>query len=260
MNRKIWEVDFDLIGPISIANPISFRQEKGFSQHQFYSDINLIKRPYGLAATITAYADNINIAETVANVYFGRMRDVLSLENDIPIQLHKHEGSFINQKDFVNRRLLSKSDIISAFKMARKFEIEHPILLRAIGWYSKGKISLNTFDQFLAYWTVIEILSKKYHTPTERTKSNTDEKIKNKIYQCFIDFFGEIENWELPNKWIDDMYEKRNKIVHGEEDTTLESIVAISELIPLLMQISKKLIDCIIDSKYDRKEFVQFDF
>lgn len=97
----------------------------------------------------------INIAETVAYVYFGRMRDVLALENDISIQLYRHEGAFANQGSFVSRRLLTKSDIISAFKMARRFEHEQPKLLRAIGWYSKGKISQNTFDQFLAYWNVI---------------------------------------------------------------------------------------------------------
>lgn len=190
MNERIWEVDFDVVGPISITNEITFRQEKGFDQHQFYSDINLRKRPFGVSATITAYADNIDIAETVAYVYFGRMRDVLSLENDIPIHLYKHGETFINQKNFVSRRLLSKSDIISAFKMARRFEIEQPKLLRAIGWYSKGKISLNTFDQFLSYWNVIEILGKEYHTHTERTQSG----VKNQIYQCFIDYFGLIRN------------------------------------------------------------------
>ncbi|SDH30931.1 hypothetical protein SAMN04487975_1042 [Planococcus glaciei] len=39
MNKKIWEIDFDIVGPISIKNPIQFRQEKGFDAHQFYSCI-----------------------------------------------------------------------------------------------------------------------------------------------------------------------------------------------------------------------------
>jgi hypothetical protein len=256
MRRRIWEVDFDVVGPISIANEITFRQEKGFDQHQFYSDIHLRKKHFGMAVTITAYADNINIAETVAYVYFGRMRDVLSLENDIPIQLYKHEGIFTNQKKFVRRRLLSKSDIISAFKMARRFELEQPKLLRAIGWYSKGKIALNTFDQFLAYWNVIEILGKEFHSHTDRTQNG----VKNQIYQCFIDLFGEIERWGLPANWIDNMYDKRNEIVHGGEDTTLEKINLVAELVPLLEQTGKSLIDHIIDLKYDREEFIHFDF
>lgn len=248
-NRKIWEVDFDVVGPITISNQINFRQEKGFDQHQFYSDIRLTKSPYGIKSTITAYADNINIAETVAYVYFGRMRDVLSLENDIPILLYKHEGVFNNQRNFVSRRILNKSDIITAFNMARRFEIEQPRLLRSIGWYSKGKISQNTFDRFLAFWNVIEILGKQFHTETERTASG----VKNQIYQCFMDYFGEIEDWDLPERWIDEMYGKRNEIVHGGEDTTIEAINAISELIPLLEQTSKKLIDKIIDAHYERR-------
>lgn len=255
-NRKIWEVDFDVVGPISIINQINFRQEKGFDQHQFYSDIRLTKSPYGIRATITAYADNINIAETVAYVYFGRMRDVLSLENDIPILLYKHEGAFNYQRNFISRRLLNKSDIITAFKIARRFEIEQPKLLRSIGWYSKGKISQNTFDKFLAFWNVIEILGKQFHTETDRTASG----VKNQIYQCFTDYFGGIEGWDLPERWIDEMYEKRNEIVHGGEDTTIEAINAISELIPLLEQTSKKLFDKIIDAHYDRREFIHLDF
>lgn len=255
-DRKIWEVDFYLVGPISIASEITFRQEKGFDQHQFYSDIRLKKSTYGIEATITAYADNINIAETVAYVYFGRMRDILALENDIPIQLYKHEGAFTNEGSFVSRRLLSKSDIISAFKMARRFELEQSKLLRAIGWYSKGKISQNTFDKFLAYWNVIEILGKEFHTPTDRTQNG----VKNQIYQCFFDFLGSIDNWGLPDGWIDNMYVKRNEIVHGGEDTTLEAINIVSELVPMLEKTAKSLTDQIINSRYDRREFIHLDF
>ncbi|TFE00666.1 methylamine utilization protein MauJ [Jeotgalibacillus salarius] len=267
-NFKVWEIDFDVIGPISIVNNINFRQEKGFEQQQFYSDISLRKSNYGLRATITAYADTLHIAETVAFVYFGRMRDVLSLENDIPIQINKikkdyyrPKGSFNNfrynnQEVYRSRRLLDKSDIISAFKMAREFEVNQPKLLRAIGWYSKGKISENTFDQFLAFWSVIEILGKEFHTETERTSIG----VKNKIYQCFIDYFGDINTWELPDQWIDQMHDRRSNLVHGGEDYTIEAINGISELIPLLEHTSKKLIDKIIDTTYNRQDFIHFDF
>ena len=56
-NGKIREIDFDVVGPITIASEVTFRQEKGFDQHQFYSDIRLKKSTYGIKATITAYAD-----------------------------------------------------------------------------------------------------------------------------------------------------------------------------------------------------------
>ncbi len=56
------------------------------------------------------------------------------------------------------------------------------------------------------------------------------------------------------------MYDKRNEIVHGGEDTTLEAINLVSEKVPLLEQMAKNLIDHIIDSKYNRQEFIHFDF
>ncbi|EGD48841.1 hypothetical protein Cpap_3265 [Ruminiclostridium papyrosolvens DSM 2782] len=86
------------------------------------------------------------------------------------------------------------------------------------------------------------------------------DSIKNQIYQCYIDFFGEIESWGLPDNWIDNMYDKRNEIVHGGEDTTLEAINLVSEKVQLLEQMAKSLIDHIIDSKYNRQEFIHFDF
>lgn len=256
MELKIWEIDFDVIGPVSIERDIRFKQEKGFDHHQFYSDIALSKSHYGFKATITAYADTIDTAETVANVYFGRMRDVLSLSNDIPIQLHKYEGSLNRTRNFTSRRILTKSNIITAFKMAREFESNQPKLLRAIGWHSKGKVSHNAIDQFFAFWNVIEILGKEFHTVTPRTEDG----VKNQIYQCFIDYFGEIIDWDLPDGWIDSMYEKRNRIFHGAEDNTLEAIKETSNMIPLLEKTSKMLIDEIIDKKYDRSEFQYFEF
>ncbi|MDP5276171.1 methylamine utilization protein MauJ [Chengkuizengella axinellae] len=252
MERKIWEIDFDVIGPITIEKNISFRQEKGFDHHQFYSNIQLSKSHYGIKATITAYADTIDIAETVAYVYFGRMRDILTLNNEVPIQLHKNEGRYNSPRSFPGRRVLTETNIKTAFKMSRIFESEQSKLLRAIGWYSKGKLSHNTFDQFLAFWNVIEILGKKYHTPINRTK----EGVKNQIYQCFIDYFGEITSWDLPERWIDSMYDKRNGIVHGGENTTLEAIKETSKVIPLLDKTSKMLIDKIIDNIYDRSVFI----
>ena len=49
--RKIWEVDIDIIGPISIADNISFKQVKGFDEDQFYSNVVLQKEKYSLQGT-----------------------------------------------------------------------------------------------------------------------------------------------------------------------------------------------------------------
>lgn len=256
MDRRIWEVDLNMIGSLTINENISFRQEKGFDLYQFYSDIVLEKSNSGIKATITAYAPNSGMAEMAAYVYFGRMTDVLSLDNELPIYLSMYEDSVRINSETYSRRRLEKSDFIKAFKMARKFELEAPKLLRAIGWYSKGKVSQNTLDKFLSYWNVIEIVGKEFHTETDRTKKG----VKNQIYQCFNDYFGDISGWNLPQNWIDDMYEKRNKIVHGGEDTTVESINNVSKLLPLLEKTCHSLINNIIDSKYERIEFKHIDF
>lgn len=80
------------------------------------------------------------------------------------------------------------------------------------------KLSHNTFDQFLAFWNVIEILGKEFHIPTTRTERNA---VKNKIYPCFNEYFWKIETRGLPEKWIDSMYDKRNEIVYGGGDNRI---------------------------------------
>ena len=137
---------------------ISFQQENGFHMNQFYSDIMLSKSPYGINATITAYADNPEDAERVAYLYFGRMRDVLSLNSSVPIRLNIGHGNSVGRKPNIRRRVIRHSKIKTAFNMARTVEKEHKKILRAISWYSKGKLSHNTLDQFLAYWSVIKYL------------------------------------------------------------------------------------------------------
>lgn len=44
------------------------------------------------------------------------------------------------------------------------------------------------------------------------------------------------------------------------EDTTLESINETAKMIPLLEKTSKELINKIIDSKYNRRELVKYNF
>lgn len=254
--RRIWEVDLDVIGPITIQNSISFKREKGFSHHQFYSDIQLKDFNLGLNATITAYAETSEIAETVAYVYFGHMIDILAFENNIAINLFTRKGQGNRNSKYLTRRRLEKSDFIESFEIARRLEIEEPKLLRAIGWYSKGKNTENTFDRFLSFWNVIEILGKEYHTETERTQNGA----KNKIYQSFLDYFGSEENWLVQQGWIDDMYLKRNEVVHGGQDNTVEAINMFSGLVPKLEEVSHLLAKKIFESKYERADFEYFDF
>ncbi|QUI23856.1 hypothetical protein HZI73_16825 [Vallitalea pronyensis] len=210
----------------------------------------------GLQATITAYAETSEIAETVAYVYFGHMIDVIAFENDIAISLFTRNGQGNRNAKYLTRRRLEKADFIESFEIARRLEVEEPKLLRAIGWYSKGKNTENTFDKFFSYWNVIEILGKAYHTQTARTQKG----VKNMIYQSFLDYFGSENEWNIPNVWIDIMYQKRNEVVHGGQDNTVEAINNFSGMVPKLEEISHRLAKNIFESKYNRRDFEYFDF
>lgn len=130
--RTVWKIDFEMIGPITIDRQITSQQEKGFDINQFYSDIKLSKSPYGINATITAYADNPDDAEHFAYVYFGRMRDILSLNSDVSIRLNIGHGNLVGRKSNIRRRAIRHSEIKRAFNMARTFEKDHKKTLRAI--------------------------------------------------------------------------------------------------------------------------------
>lgn len=244
--QRIWEVDIDIIGAITIREDISFTQEKGFDSEQFYSNISLKDEQFGISCTLTANAENIDIAKTVAFVYLGRMIDVLILDNDLPLVLQEHDSHISRNTKATARRQFIKSEFEDAFKIARKLEQENRVLLKAIGWYAKGKTSNNTMDSFLSFWNVIEIVGKQYHTENERTKLG----VKNKVYQCFLEHFGTEEHWGVLPEWIDDMYDKRSSIAHGGEEATSEAINKIAELIPSLENISRNIILKVLDKQY----------
>lgn len=241
--RRTWQIDFDLIGPLSIVTNPSLRQPKGFSNHQFYSDVSITSASYGLKITVTAFADNMQDAEIAAHVYLGRMRDVLTSLIDLPIQIETHESTLSVKTRFPSRILLDKSDFKLAFDKARFYEKNHPKLLQAMGWYSKAKLSTNSYDQFFAYWNVIEILGTAYHTETARTKSGT----VNKIYQSFLDHFGPESEWPVQNDWINTYHSLRSRLYHGGTGTTLKEILDISSKIPSLSDTAIKFTHKIVN-------------
>ncbi|KDN57502.1 methylamine utilization protein MauJ [Exiguobacterium sp. AB2] len=241
--RRTWRIDFDLVGPISIATNRLMRQPKGFSNQQFYSDVSITSASYGLKVTVTAFADNMQDAEIAAHVYLGRMRDVLTSLIDLPIQIETHETALSVKTRFSSRILLDKSDFELAFKKARFYEKHHPKLLQAMGWYSKAKLSTNAYDQFFAYWNAIEILGTAYHTETAKTKSGTI----NKIYQSFLDHFGPESEWPVQNDWINTYHGLRSRLYHGGTGTTLKEILNISSKIPSLSDTAIKFIHEIVN-------------
>lgn len=246
MTNRVWEVDIFLVGPISIARSINFKQKKGFSQDQFYSNISLASESYGIKATVTAFADTDVKARIAAFVFFGQMVDVLIYDNEIPLIMQNKDLAMRSGSQFTTRRTVNEENFIAAFRVARSLEKEHPRLLRAIGWYAKGKVSNNTLDAFLSFWNVLEIVGVTYHTPNERTELG----VINKVYQCFLENFGDEKEWLVDNQWINRMHEKRSSIAHGGENTTAEAIHEISVLIPELDSVGKRLIEAVIHKKY----------
>jgi hypothetical protein len=220
---------------------VNLRREKGFSSNQFYSDIIIKRSQQGFDITATAFADSMEDARIAAHVYLDRMKDVLCITKDIPLLLSNDERG---RARYDNRLLLGSQDFIDAFDKARVYEQHQPELLRAMGWYAKGKTSTNAYDQFFAYWSVIEILGVAYHEETERTNRGQ----KNKIYQCFLDYFGTEENWLVPQDWIDKAYLQRNELYHGGTGTTLEEILQTAHHIDSLSYVSLILIRKIQES------------
>lgn len=86
-------------------------------------------------------------------------------------------------------------------------------------------MSEDPIDTFISYWNVFEILGSKYHTETLRTSSG----IKNKIYQCFLDYIGAQDLWGVPQDWISTVCELRNQLVHGGREIDIDTIEEIEK-------------------------------
>lgn len=225
-----------------------FAKKKGFDEDQFYSNISLKAADYGVESKLTAYAENMEMAQIAAYVFFGRMIDVLAFDNQIPLTIHDHGNKTTHVVKGMSsvKRMFTDSEFMMAFIMARRLEVEHPRILKAIGWYVKGINSNNALDSFLSYWNAIEIIGTHYYTPTDRAKSGAI----NQIYQCFLDLWGNESNWELPDRWINDMHDKRSKIAHGVDETTVEALNSTAILIPEVSGVARKVIYSTLNKEY----------
>lgn len=189
INRRIaWEVELEVIGDITVENTMRLRQEKGFDLDQFYSNIKIVNSKNGIKATVTAYAPNSKVAHEAALLYFGKMKDVLSLEIEIPLELVFYESQILRVTNYKTKRIVEKKEFENTFEKSRELELIHQALLKAISWYSKGMNAINSLDRFNSLGNVIQIIGSKYFSETDRTRG--EAKTKNKIYQCFIDHFG----------------------------------------------------------------------
>ncbi|MDM1465393.1 methylamine utilization protein MauJ [Myroides odoratimimus] len=242
-NIPIWEIDIQIIGPVTIQNNINFSTRKELEHPDaFYSDIKIKSNTNGFTATISAFAPNSDLAEKAAILFFGRMLDVLSLRLDLPFQLDLTKNILIQRNSENVRRIVDKEDFTSSFNEARLLSLTETTFLRALSWFRKGQYSQDPFDKFLAYWNSIETVTSKYNP----NKLNCQGKgTICHIWECFKTVWGECEKWEFisgQKKWIDECNTIRKNIAHGIIPIEIESVSLILEKLPELEKVAHKFL------------------
>ena len=243
----IWEVDLRVDGAVTVAHAITFSQQKGFRPDDaFYSEIEIRRASFGLEATITARAENEELAAKAALFFFGRMLDALILEVDVSLRLTLSNLDSRIRDDINSRRRIEQLTFETAFNEALQLSRENPVFLRSLGWYRKGLSTSDPFDQFLAYWNSIAIVASKYFATCpdvdlERAKKG----IINQIWPCFLAVWGSNNKWPLipgNEKWIDDGNELRNLVAHGGASIDVKYVGELSGQLPLLRQVAHRFL------------------
>lgn len=228
MSRIVWEVKLEVGGAIKVVRDFDMWQAKGFDpSDQFYSDILIKNSCCGLTASITAYAPTSEIAYKAALYFFGNMIDILCFKIDLPLYLYYYHVTNRGNEEYTAKRILDKQLFKDSFRLAREYSTDDrkSVVLRALGWYRKGLMSSDPIEKFLSLWNVIESLGAKFHTKTDRTNSGAI----NQIYQCFLDYIGQQETWDLPERWINSMHELRSQLAHGGKTIDIHTIEEVSE-------------------------------
>ena len=211
-----WKVDLFSYGPIEIKSTIRLNEPKGFQlQDPFYSDIQLVNKPFGVQASVTAYASTNQLAHKAALFFFGQMLDALTIKINQTVYLSLSEVQPRWLESYTVRRIVEKKEWSDAFREARLIAIAEPTFLRALGWYRKGLYTEDAFDKFLAFWNAIQIVAGKYHPPIPNDKPKGS---KSQIWECFKSVWGNCGEWPIipeNENWIDNNYAIRKKIAHG---------------------------------------------
>lgn len=242
-NIPIWEVDITVIGPVSITNNIRLNTRKELEHPDpFYSEISIVGTNNGFKATVTAFAQNSNLAEKAAILFFGRMLDVLSLRLDLSLQLDLTRNVLIPANNESIRRRIDRDDFNNAFREARLLSITETTFLRSLGWFRKGKYTQDPFDKFLAFWNSIETVASKYNPnkPNCKGKGTICH-----IWECFKTLWGECDSWEFiagQTNWIDTCNKYRKDIAHGIIPIEIDFIEAVLSKILELENVSRKFL------------------
>ncbi|WP_196894746.1 methylamine utilization protein MauJ [Aureivirga marina] len=241
----IWEVDLFIIGSITIDSPISFDIRKELEHNEpFYSKIKIRNNQNGFKITLTAFANNSDLAEKAAVLFISRMLDVLVLKLNIPISLNIDGNYFVSRKIQNSvRRKVDKNIFNDAFKEYRKLHLtDHKTYLRALSWFRKAKCTQDPIDKFLAFWNSIETVSNKYNPYRENCSGRGTIC---HIWECFKKVWGDCENWEFINgnsNWIDECNEIRRNIAHGIIPIEIQEIEKIINKINEVENVSHKFL------------------
>ena len=212
---RIYEVELNLLGAVSIKSPINFSTEKELEIGTiFNSSVKINSNQQGLKLSTTVRTNSEDNARKIALLFIGKMLDVLSFKLNKPINISENE--IINKSLRGNlKALIEREEFREAFEISRNLNLNNTTFLRGLNWYRKGLYSDDPFDKFLAFWNSISIIATKYHTPDERTSNGSI----NQIWNCFETLWtNDISNWKGINnniRWINEMNEIRNNIAHG---------------------------------------------
>lgn len=244
-----WSVNLHVTGPFTIQHQIQMRQQKGHDPvAPFYSDITINPSMSGFRATVTARAQDEQLAYQAAVFFFGRMLDVLTLELFLPIHLNLTERAHRSEEHAV-RRIIQKEELEEAFREARRLGEKYPTYLRTLGWFRKGLYTYDPFDRFLAFWNSVEQTAARYYKKVDGINlEQAKQGSKKQIYGCFMAVWGDDDNrWEIiPGddkwKWIVDRCAIRNNIAHGTKDVTIDNVKDVVNELPTLQNVAHRFL------------------
>lgn len=238
---RIYEVQFYIDGPIKFENNINFQTTKELDLGRvFDSEINIRTTQRGNVINATVFTNDIDRAQKVATLFIGKMLDVLSVITNCKLDISLFENRQITHNI---RTIVNVNEIQQAFELARVLNLdpERSKMLRAYSWYRKGLNSENTLDKFLAFWNSISVVSDAFCEENERTRNG----IINKIWNCFIQVWGQCPNWPIINgneNWVNVHNAIRNQIAHGGVTVDIEYVNNILDKITDLEKVNFKLL------------------
>jgi hypothetical protein len=243
----LWEVDLYVDGPVTVRERIKTTQQKGFLENDpFYSDIEIVRNPSGIKATVTARAPAQEIAYKAALFFFGGTVDVLTLSINSPMNLSFTERARTVAQHHDVRQIIERIQFEESFREARLLRANHPVFLRSLGWYRKGLTTDDPLDKFLAFWNAIEIVAGRYYRSVPSSDyERASRGSKNQVWSCFEALWGTCNVWPIitgQSDWIDENYDVRIGVAHGVAPIDVHKVAEVAQRLPAIKDISYKFL------------------